>query len=187
MYAWLCGPGKNFLHASPGATNYLGMYRFMGGGGGLVNRRLEQRNRRAQQRGDGDTDAAVQQNDQDEPQSWLSPFPLNKAFFSQPVLSDALKEEIYTRAVEDEEPLSSISVALDVDVRRVAAVIRMKMIEIKWQSEVCPFFSQLLIVVITMMNTFHNSISLEDKYMVTKYCFASLSDFTKTNLCLYVL
>lgn len=64
------------------------------------------------------------------------PFPLNPLFRSEPVLDESMREEIYRRVKEDKVSLKAVSADLSVDIRRVAAVVRMKEIEKKWESEV---------------------------------------------------
>ncbi|KAJ4386131.1 hypothetical protein N0V93_009023 [Gnomoniopsis smithogilvyi] len=61
------------------------------------------------------------------------PFPSNKFFQSQPVLSEASRELIHRRVSMDDEPIKVVSADLGVDHRRVAAVVRMKEIEKDWE------------------------------------------------------
>ncbi|TQN66576.1 Response regulator mcs4, partial [Colletotrichum shisoi] len=63
------------------------------------------------------------------------PFPLNPFFKSQPVLSEDMREEIFTRVKEKKESLKLVSAELGVDVRRVAAVVRMMEVEKQWIAE----------------------------------------------------
>ncbi|KAL0937866.1 uncharacterized protein CTRU02_207597 [Colletotrichum truncatum] len=63
------------------------------------------------------------------------PFPLNPHFRSQPVLSEDMREEVYRRIKTQNQSLKSVSSDLGVDVRRVAAVVRMKEIEKQWVIE----------------------------------------------------
>lgn len=64
------------------------------------------------------------------------PFPLNPLFRSQPVLSDKLKDVIWNKVVERGEALKSVSQEFGVDVRRIAAVVRLKEVERNMISEV---------------------------------------------------
>lgn len=68
------------------------------------------------------------------------PFPLNPLFRSQSVLSEELREEIYHRVKTSKHSLKTVSSSLGVDVRRVAAVVRMKEMEKQWVAEVSFFF-----------------------------------------------
>lgn len=64
------------------------------------------------------------------------PFPMNPLFQSQPVLDEGMREEIYKRVKKQNLSLKAVSADLGVDVRRVAAVVRMKAIEKQWETEV---------------------------------------------------
>ncbi|TDZ75048.1 37S ribosomal protein S35 [Colletotrichum trifolii] len=66
------------------------------------------------------------------------PFPMNPLFKSQPVLSEDMREEIYKRVKHQSQSLKAVSASLGVDVRRVAAVVRMKEIEQQWVAESKP-------------------------------------------------
>ncbi|KAF9869528.1 hypothetical protein CkaCkLH20_13013 [Colletotrichum karsti] len=63
------------------------------------------------------------------------PFPLNPLFRSQAVLSEEMREEIYTRIKTEKHSMKSVSADLGVDVRRVAAVVRMMEIQKEWEAE----------------------------------------------------
>ena len=67
----------------------------------------------------------------------LMPFPLNRHFRSQPVLSEELKEEIYKRVMVEGQDVRTVSASLSVEMRRVGAVVRLKAVEKQWESEVC--------------------------------------------------
>lgn len=73
------------------------------------------------------------------------PFPSNKYFKSQPVLSEASRELIHRRVSMDDEPIKVVSADLGVDHRRVAAVVRMKEVEKDWERMVCAIPPSLLI------------------------------------------
>ncbi|KAF4589111.1 37s ribosomal protein mitochondrial [Ophiocordyceps camponoti-floridani] len=57
------------------------------------------------------------------------PFPNNPLFRSQPVLSNDTRERIWHKVVVLGHPLKGVSSELNVDVRRVAAVVRLKQLE----------------------------------------------------------
>ncbi|USW52046.1 Putative ribosomal protein S35 [Septoria linicola] len=65
----------------------------------------------------------------------MRPFPLNQSFRSQSVLSEDLREEIYRQVVGAGVDVSTVSAAFGVDLRRVAAVVRLKSIEKQWEAE----------------------------------------------------
>ena len=100
------------------------------------------------------------------------PFPTNPAFKSQPVLSAESREEIWRRVVAQGETIKSVSAEFGVDMRRVAAVVRLKEVEKTWAAEVSSvplqrFFLFSSLRPLPRFRTFHDehikqSISLED-------------------------
>lgn len=68
------------------------------------------------------------------------PFPSNPTFRSQPVLSESAREAVWAAVMRQGLPIKAVSARFNVDVRRVAAVVRMKEIEKKWEAEVSRFF-----------------------------------------------
>jgi len=66
----------------------------------------------------------------------MRPYPLNEYFKSQPVLSEALREQLYIQIVKYGHDLASVAASFGVDIRRVAAVVRLKTIEKRWVEEV---------------------------------------------------
>ena len=67
----------------------------------------------------------------------LMPFPMNRQFRSQPVLSEELREEIYKRVMMEGQDVRTVSATLNIEIRRVAAVIRLKALEGEWVKQVC--------------------------------------------------
>ncbi|KAI4786165.1 hypothetical protein E4T44_13938, partial [Aureobasidium sp. EXF-8845] len=65
----------------------------------------------------------------------LRPYPLNNDFRSQAVLSEELRQEIYKKIVVEKVDLSTVSALYGVDMRRVAAVVRLKTVENNWVVE----------------------------------------------------
>ncbi|KAF4336408.1 hypothetical protein FBEOM_9741 [Fusarium beomiforme] len=63
------------------------------------------------------------------------PFPLNPLFRSQPVLADQTRDIIYDKVTRQGESLKAVSAEMHIDVRRVAAVVRLKEVEKQWISE----------------------------------------------------
>ncbi|CAF3665928.1 hypothetical protein FGSG_08949 [Fusarium graminearum PH-1] len=63
------------------------------------------------------------------------PFPLNPLFRSQTVLSDQTREIIYDKVIGKGELLKAVSAEMHIDVRRVAAVVRLKEVEKQWKAE----------------------------------------------------
>ncbi|KAL4964906.1 mitochondrial 37S ribosomal protein mS45 [Aspergillus stella-maris] len=63
------------------------------------------------------------------------PFPMNTHFKSQTILSEELRNEIHRRVMVNKQSVRSVSAALSVDVRRVAAVCRLVELEKKMRQE----------------------------------------------------
>jgi hypothetical protein len=61
-----------------------------------------------------------------------SPFPLNRNFVSQPILSEQMRENIWKRIMQDGQSVRDVSATLGVEMRRVAAVVRLKEVEKEW-------------------------------------------------------
>lgn len=64
------------------------------------------------------------------------PFPANPEFKSQAVVSEEGRELIWKSVMEEGQPIKAVSARFSVDMRRVAAVLRMKAIEKQWKAEV---------------------------------------------------
>lgn len=156
MWAWLNGPGKVFREAREGSTNYLGAYDKAGRLIRTNDALLQERKAQAKEKSD-EADEEDERMDEagvnakngeqkDRPRAGkeippetvedLTPFPLNKFFRSQPVLSDELKNEIYKRVITQGSTVREVSMTLHVEMSRVAAVIRLKTIEQDWAREV---------------------------------------------------
>lgn len=133
MFRWLNGPGAVFKSPLPGSTNYLNAYDKEGT---LI------RTKRSARPADDAAGHSEQKNlagDQPIPMETsedLMPFPLNRQFRSQPVLSEELKDEIYKRIATDGQSLQVVSAELEVEMRRVGAVVRLKSVEKQWVEQV---------------------------------------------------
>jgi hypothetical protein len=66
----------------------------------------------------------------------LRPFPLNKYFRSQPVLSEELREAIYQFVMRDGHSLQLASTSFGVSNERIGAVVRLKQMEKEWIAKV---------------------------------------------------
>ncbi|KAI5463976.1 eukaryotic mitochondrial regulator protein-domain-containing protein [Mariannaea sp. PMI_226] len=60
------------------------------------------------------------------------PFPLNPLFRSQSVLDESMRDLIWDKVTVRGESLKAVSAEMGVDVRRVAAVVRLKEVEKRW-------------------------------------------------------
>ena len=152
MFRWLNGPGAVFRDPLPGSTHYLSAY---DKDGHLI--RLKPK--RNQEAGEDETtgikkDKHEDENDEvseentrrsdttrsqavpDEQAEDLAPFPMNRNFRSQPVLSEELKDEIWKRIMVEGQSIRVVSAALQVEMRRVGAVVRLKAVEKQWVEQV---------------------------------------------------
>lgn len=144
MFAWLNSRGKAFLDPVEQNTNYLTDYDSLGF-------RLEEGDvSRGSQEAHGLEEAgqktATRVGGRNRSRRPRQPFPLNDHFISQPILSEQLRKEIWRRVKVDGKSIRIVSVELGVEMRRVAAVVRLMEIEKQWRAEVSshsplsPFF-----------------------------------------------
>ncbi|KAJ6002029.1 hypothetical protein N7499_002106 [Penicillium canescens] len=63
------------------------------------------------------------------------PFPNNPNFISESILSEGLREEIYKRVVTQKQSLRAVSVELGIDMKRIAAVVRLVELEKRQRSQ----------------------------------------------------
>ncbi|MCJ1399797.1 hypothetical protein MMC11_003000 [Xylographa trunciseda] len=141
MFRWLNGPGAVFRSPLPGSTNYLNAY---SANGRLI--RLQDTTRSKAKDADGeleDSSDAGEVKDTTaniagevpiprETADDLMPFPLNRQFRSQAVLSEEMKDEIYKRVTQQGKSVRLVSAELGVEMRRVGAVVRLKSVEKEW-------------------------------------------------------
>lgn len=211
MHDWLDRVGRKIRDPLPGSTNYLGAYDSTGNltrlqGASRQNAKAEDLTdaevRKIEQAEDeleldeqqreinaltragvrSAEDTAARNTLPPETLNDLRPYPLNRSFTSQKVLSEDIREKLYQFVVQDGRRLEDVAAAFRVDARRVAAVVRLKTIEKRWLQEVCQLPRAFPCPSCFVMITIQNSISLEDKYMVTKFSFASLSDPSQQHL-----
>ena len=64
------------------------------------------------------------------------PFPNNQNFFSEPILSEELRNEVYNRVVEHKKSARVVSVELGIDMKRIAAVVRLVELEKRQRAQV---------------------------------------------------
>lgn len=151
MFRWLNGPGSVFRDPLPGSTNYLNAY---DAGGNLIRLKSGRKTEDAEagdRRGDEEELPAIpgEESVKDDSKNYidgkaipretaddLMPFPLNKEFRSQSVLSEALKDEIFRRVTKDGKSVKVVSVEMGVEMSRVGAVVRLKSVEQEWVNTV---------------------------------------------------
>ena len=154
MFQWLNGPGAVFKDPLPGSTNYLSAYspngqliRSMDSDRGSTDTaKLEEADTEqgAHQGSDRSSSsrrmnvASGQPIPLEEAED-MFPFPGNKGFRSEAVLSEELKDEIWKRVVVDKTSVRRVSADLLVDMRRVGAVVRLKAVEKEWEKKVRSF------------------------------------------------
>lgn len=165
MFAWLSGPGKAFREPLSNSTNYLSAYDKQGQllrareDGDRRNKELgdsgsEDGSQRPNLEDETTEDDSYRQEEQTEKMRLdamelerrggipregprdLRPYPLNRDFRSQAVLSEELREKLYELVMDHGLDLKSVSAAFGVDIRRVAAVVRLKSLERQWVEEV---------------------------------------------------
>lgn len=183
MYDWLNGPGAKLRNPLPSSTNYLGAYDKYGNLIRASDQAQSKRRRDVEEASsseDGGLEARiepeVEAQDEDalppESREDLQPFPLNRHFYSQPVLSEELREKIYDEVVVRNTPISVVSSSYKVTMERAAAVVRLKTIEKQWEAQVSiiPFYFLQHHHRRSNDESTPKSISLEDthKNMVTK-------------------
>lgn len=71
------------------------------------------------------------------------PFPINPQYRSEPVLDDRAREMIWEKVMQNGETIKAVSAELGVDIRRVAAVVRLKEVEKDWKAKVSCLSSQI--------------------------------------------
>lgn len=166
MQEWLSGPGDKFRRQFPGSTNYLSAYdkqgnlkrkRYNRDKAAETYSPLEEAAREEevlkqeeeegideserQARAEGRAAERVRRAEQlrkipRENASDMHPYPLNQNFKSESVLSEELREELYRLIVVRKMDLQGVSAAYGVDMRRVAAVVRLKTVEKQWIEDV---------------------------------------------------
>lgn len=122
MFNWLAGEGASLKHHIPGNTNYVTD----------LKDRLNPRGGSDKSRSNPD--------DGDNSASSKRPFPLNANFVSSPILGEELRNEIYKRVVKEKKSVRTVSVELQVDMRRIGATVRLVELEKRMEKEVCVFF-----------------------------------------------
>jgi len=161
LFRWLGSQGQNFLNPLNGSTNYLSAYNAQGQLKRVVRAAAEAETKKKKQEGKANEPAnsgASEEGELEEGKEFkgeippettsdLTPFPLNKSFVSQPVLSDDLREEIWKRVMQDGKSVRVVSAELGVEMSRVGAVVRLKEVEKEWEQTVSsasiPFSSHL--------------------------------------------
>ena len=125
MWNWLETQGRNFLDPLPGSTNYLGAYDIQG--------RLKRLSGTAQKDDQGSSSEKPLPR---ESYTDLMPFPQNRSFRSEPVVNEAMREDIWEKIMKDGLSVKAVSAQLGVEMSRVGAIVRLKEIEKEWTRKV---------------------------------------------------
>jgi hypothetical protein len=156
MFNWLRGPGSVFKDPLPGSTNYLSAYNQSGE---LIRVRVQKQDV-TQKKGGNEEMTDIEDPEQLDESSLpleqrsdmnragenpipkelardLKPFPVNNDFISQRVLSEELRQEIWNRVRIQGHRVREVSAALGVEMRRVAAVVRLVELEKEMHRQVC--------------------------------------------------
>lgn len=149
MWQWINGAGAPLKQPLKNSTNYLGAYDKFGRLIRALDQDSQQSSRPKGEDGDASaadgksadsTEAKKETHEADrtpkETLEDLRPFPQNPFFRSEAVLSDPLKDEIYRRVTAQGQTVREVSMALHVEMSRVAAVVRLKTIEQEWRRQV---------------------------------------------------
>ncbi|KAH8701798.1 eukaryotic mitochondrial regulator protein-domain-containing protein [Talaromyces proteolyticus] len=113
MFTWLGSEGATYKHHVPGRTNYITE---------VWKRKNDKRLGKARDESEGDD-------------SKSRPFPLNENFVSSPILSEELRNEIHRRVVKQKKGVRAVSVELQVEMRRIAAAVRLVELEKRMTKE----------------------------------------------------
>lgn len=163
MFNWLNNRGKNFLEPVQGKTNYLTDY----------DKRGFRQYKESDAAGERANSTEREKGTREEPKR---PFPLNEHFFSQPILSEELREEIWRRVKVDKKSIRNVSVELGVEMRRVGAVVRLVELEKQWRAEVSGRSPLLLHVSVYYDEQHKNRLVFQTYSMVIFYSKLQLSE-----------
>ncbi|KAI9649230.1 hypothetical protein NHQ30_001798 [Ciborinia camelliae] len=134
LFRWLGTQGENFRNPLENSSNYMSAYN----NDGKLKRVVEAAEDSKKQ----GSSKPASENEPDgngkkelPPQTMrdMLPFPGNRKFISQSVLSEELRELIWTRIMQDARSVREVSAELGVEMSRVGAVVRLKEIEKEWE------------------------------------------------------
>ncbi|KAG9231826.1 eukaryotic mitochondrial regulator protein-domain-containing protein [Amylocarpus encephaloides] len=139
MWRWLQQQGANLRDPLEGGTNYLGAYNKDGKLLRVMRAERNQESERAVEQSEpknAERDPDAKQAGVKVPEETVSdriPFPLNRNFISEPVLSENFREEIWYRIMKLGHSVREVSAELGVEMSRVGAVVRLKEVEFEWK------------------------------------------------------
>lgn len=169
MHTWLNGPGAVFKEPLPKSTNYLGAYDRRDG---TLLRMKDQIPAKSKSENEEDEKGEPKNRDNSREQSSgllpetpddLMPFPQNRKYKSFSVLSEEFKDEIWHQVVDLKKSVRAVSMDLNVEMRRVGAVVRLKAVEKQWVEQVRRILLSLAIGLMAFHVMRNDSIGLKDK------------------------
>lgn len=89
----------------------------------------------------------------DGPMSATRPFPNNPNFVSESILSEELRNEVYNRVVEEKKSVRAVSMDLGIDMKRIAAVVRLVELEKRQREQVRPTLAQFFFPICLFIST----------------------------------
>jgi hypothetical protein len=137
MWIWLTTQGKNFRDPLPGSTNYLGAYN----ANGELKRLSDGATKGDRDGSSGGTSIKGNKPLLREQASDLMPFPQNRAFRSERVVNEAMREDMWEKVMKDGQSVKTVSAQLGVEMSRVGAIVRLKEIEKDWVRRVSFFYN----------------------------------------------
>ncbi|KAL1894379.1 hypothetical protein Sste5346_005879 [Sporothrix stenoceras] len=84
----------------------------------------------------------------------MFPMPNNDTFKSEPVLDESTRYLVYKRVVKDGESIKAVAASIGLDMRRVAAIVRLMAIERQWFEQGKPLAKNYNAAVLEMVPTF---------------------------------
>ncbi|KAK5626891.1 hypothetical protein RRF57_002606 [Xylaria bambusicola] len=83
------------------------------------------------------------------------PFPLNPEFRSPRVLDEKARELVWEKVMREGETIKAVSAEFGIDIRRVAAIVRLKEVEKDWIAKNKPLAKPYSKAVLSMLPTHH--------------------------------
>ncbi|ESZ90730.1 hypothetical protein SBOR_8890 [Sclerotinia borealis F-4128] len=157
LFRWLGTQGENFRHPLENSTNYISAYTMDGKLKRVVEAGADAKERGPTPESQDEPDAAGNKKLPEPSLRDMLPFPGNRKFISQSVLSEEMRELIWTRIMQDAQSVREVSADLGVEMSRVGAVVRLKELEKQWEQLGKPLARPYADAVMTMVPLTHLS------------------------------
>jgi hypothetical protein len=128
LFQWLSLTGVNFYNPASGSTNYLSAYTADGALRRSANQSEDMKDGKNEEKGEPGQKKIPPETGRD-----LRPFPLNRDFRSERVLSEELREKIWESVMIEGKSVRDVSAQFSVEMSRVGAVVRLMEIEKEWK------------------------------------------------------